>query len=102
MLSSISSGGLSASKSIPNSIAQQEKEFQKAVQLGSLSVGLIFTVPLSAPLVPTENSNDVGADDRKGFTLGPVPSTKARNRHLSTWNLALAKPFGKLSWRNLQ
>jgi cell cycle serine/threonine-protein kinase CDC5/MSD2 len=35
MPASMSSGGLSASKSITNSIAQQEKEFQKAVQPGS-------------------------------------------------------------------
>ena len=35
MPTSMSSGGLTASKSITNSIAQQEKEFQKAVQPGS-------------------------------------------------------------------
>ncbi|KAF8156060.1 kinase-like domain-containing protein [Crassisporium funariophilum] len=35
MPASMSSGGLAASKSITNSIAQQEKEFQKAVQPGS-------------------------------------------------------------------
>ena len=35
MPASVSSGGLAASKSITNSIAQQEKEFQKAVQPGS-------------------------------------------------------------------
>ena len=35
MPASMPSGGLSASKSITNSIAQQEKEFQKAVQPGS-------------------------------------------------------------------
>jgi cell cycle serine/threonine-protein kinase CDC5/MSD2 len=35
MPTSMSSGGLSASKNITNSIAQQEKEFQKAVQPGS-------------------------------------------------------------------
>lgn len=35
MPASMSSGGLAASKSITSSIAQQEKEFQKAVQPGS-------------------------------------------------------------------
>ena len=53
---SMSGGGLAASKSITNSIAQQEKEFQKAVQPGSP-----ISVLLSSARQPLLMGNPTGA-----------------------------------------
>jgi cell cycle serine/threonine-protein kinase CDC5/MSD2 len=55
----MSSGGLSASKSITNSIAQQEKEFQKAVQPGSPISALLSSA--RQPLLMGMGSSGTGS-----------------------------------------
>ena len=60
MPASMSSGGLSASKSITNSIAQQEKEFQKAVQPGS-PISALLSSARQPLLMGTSGTGPAGA-----------------------------------------
>ena len=72
---SMSSGGLSASKSITSSIAQQEKEFQKAVQPGSPISALLSSA--RQPLLMGMGASGTGpAGTRESPLLRKLQSVK--------------------------
>lgn len=91
MPASMSSGGLAASKSITTSIAQQEKEFQKAVQPGS---------PISALLSSARQPLLMGNAGGAG-TSGTDPAGAREGHLLRKLQAVRESPLGRTVTRGM-